>query len=164
MSGNWRSKSSTSLLDSGPDSPPSDNFILNMALGLELQQCRHTVAASPHILLKVCLEGASDMAEGEMTPEDYGAAGFLALQLKSRQLVTTGLATTLSLSDSKSLSGGVGKVASQSVVLNGVMNWGTDKVGGCIAHNSTSWGYSHGASTGKSDERGGKQEDEGLAC
>ena len=53
------------------------------------------------------------------------------------------------LSDSKSLSGGVGKVAYQSVVLNGVMSRGTDKVGGCIAHNSDSWGHSHCASTGK---------------
>merc|ERR1719180_400413 len=64
------------------------------------------------------------------------------------------------LSESMSLSGGVGKVASQSVVLNGsrVMSWGTDKVGGCVTHNSSSWGHSHGASTGKSDERGEKQE------
>jgi len=66
------------------------------------------------------------------------------------------------LSDSKSLSGGVGKAASQSVVLNGVMSWGSDKVGGCIAHNSASWGHSHGASTGKGDERGERQEGEGL--
>merc|ERR1712119_64895 len=58
------------------------------------------------------------------------------------------------LSKSMSLSGGVGKVSSQSVVLNGsrVMSWGTDKVGGCVTHNSSSWGNSHGASTGKSDE------------
>jgi len=64
------------------------------------------------------------------------------------------------LSKSMSLSGGVGKVSSQSVVLNGsrVMSWGTDKVGGCVTHNSSSWGHSHGASTGKSDERGEKQE------
>jgi len=64
------------------------------------------------------------------------------------------------LSESMSLSGGVGKVSSQSVVLNGsrVMSWGTDKVGGCVTHNSSSWGHSHGASTGKSDERGEKQE------
>ena len=66
------------------------------------------------------------------------------------------------LSDSKSLSGGVGKAASQSVVLNGVMSWGSDKVGGCIAHNSASWGHSQGASTGKGDERGERQEGEGL--
>jgi len=64
------------------------------------------------------------------------------------------------LSKSMSLSSGVGKVASQSVVLNGsrVMSWGTDKVGGCVTHNSSSWGHSHGASTGKSNERGEKQE------
>jgi len=64
------------------------------------------------------------------------------------------------LSESMSLSGGVGKVSSQSVVLNGsrVMSWGTDKVGGCVTHNSSSWGHSHGASTGKSNERGEKQE------
>merc|ERR1712183_1231304 len=60
------------------------------------------------------------------------------------------------LSKSMSLSGGVGKVSSQSVVLNGsrVMSWGTHKVGGCVTHNSSSWGNSHGASTGKSNERG----------
>merc|ERR1712212_818212 len=64
------------------------------------------------------------------------------------------------LSKSMSLSSGVGKVASQSVVLNGsrVMSWGTDKVGGCVTHNSSSWGHSHGASTGKCNERGEKQE------
>jgi len=64
------------------------------------------------------------------------------------------------LSESMSLSGGVGKVSSQSVVLNGsrVMSWGTDKVGGCVTHNSSSWGHSHGASTGKSNKRGEKQE------
>jgi len=64
------------------------------------------------------------------------------------------------LSISMSLSGGVGKVSSQSVVLNGsrVMSWGTDKVGGCVTHNSSSWGHSHGASTGKSNKRGEKQE------
>merc|ERR1712038_1239309 len=64
------------------------------------------------------------------------------------------------LSESMSLSGGVGKVSSQSVVLNGsrVMSWGTDKVGGCVTHNSSSWGHSHGASAGKNNERGEKQE------
>jgi len=64
------------------------------------------------------------------------------------------------LSESMSLSGGVGKVSSQPVVLNGsrVMSWGTDKVGGCVTHNSSSWGHSHGASTGKSNKRGEKQE------
>merc|ERR1719499_895780 len=64
------------------------------------------------------------------------------------------------LSESMSLSGGVGKVSSQSVVLNGsrVMSWGTDKIGGCVTHNSSSWGHSHGASTGKSNKRGEKQE------
>merc|ERR1719446_583252 len=64
------------------------------------------------------------------------------------------------LSKSMSLSGGVCKVSSQSVVLNGsrVMSWGTDKVGGCVTHNSSSRGPSHGASTGKSNKRGEKQE------
>ena len=37
-----------------------------------------------------------------------------------------------------------------------------DKVGGCIAHNSASWGHNHGASTVKSDERGEKRE--GVNC
>merc|ERR1712243_394980 len=52
------------------------------------------------------------------------------------------------LSKSMSLSSGVGKVSSESVVLNGsrVMGWGTHKVGGCVTHNSSSWGYSNGAS------------------
>ena len=36
------------------------------------------------------------------------------------------------LGGGKSLIGGVGKVASQSVVLNGVMSWGTDKVGAAL--------------------------------
>jgi len=64
------------------------------------------------------------------------------------------------LSESMSLSSGVGKVASQPVVLDGsrVMCWGTDKVGGSIANNSSCWCHSNGASTGKSDERGEKQE------
>jgi len=64
------------------------------------------------------------------------------------------------LSEGMSLSGGVSEVSSKSVVLDGsrVMSWGTDKVGGCVTHNSSSWGHSHGASTGKSDERGEKQE------
>ena len=64
------------------------------------------------------------------------------------------------LSKSMSLSSGVGKVSSQSVVLNRcrVMSWGTHKVGGCVTHNSSSWGHSHGASTGISNERGEKQE------
>jgi len=64
------------------------------------------------------------------------------------------------LGESMSLSGGVGEVASESVVLDGsrVVSWGTDKVGGCVAHNSSSWCHSDGASTGKSDERGEKQE------
>jgi len=64
------------------------------------------------------------------------------------------------LSKSMSLSGGVSEVSSKSVVLDGsrVMSWGTDKVGGCVTHNSSSWCHSDGASTGKSDERGEKQE------
>merc|ERR1719320_230856 len=42
------------------------------------------------------------------------------------------------LSESMSLSCGVGKVSTQSVVLNRcrVMGWGTHKVGGCVTHNS----------------------------
>merc|ERR1719320_2104293 len=68
------------------------------------------------------------------------------------------------LSKSMSFSCGVGKVSSKSVVLNGsrVMGWGTHKVGGCVTNNSSSWGYSHGASTGISNERGEKQE--GVHC
>jgi len=64
------------------------------------------------------------------------------------------------LSEGMSLSGGVSEVSSKSVVLDGsrVMSWGTDKVGGCVTHNSSSWCHSDGASTGKSDERGEKQE------
>jgi len=64
------------------------------------------------------------------------------------------------LSISMSLSGGVSEVSSKSVVLDGsrVVSWGTDKVGGCVTHNSSSWCHSDGASTGKSDERGEKQE------
>jgi len=64
------------------------------------------------------------------------------------------------LSKSMSLSCGVGKVSSESVVLDGsrVMGWGTHKVGGCVTNNSSSWGHSHGASTGISNERGEKQE------
>jgi len=64
------------------------------------------------------------------------------------------------LSEGMSLSGGVSEVSSKSVVLDGsrVVSWGTDKVGGCVAHNSSSWCHSDGASTGKSDERGEKQE------
>merc|ERR1719347_724066 len=64
------------------------------------------------------------------------------------------------LSEGMSLSGGVSEVSSKSVVLNGsrVVSWGTDKVGSCVTHNSSSWCHSDGASTGKSDERGEKQE------
>jgi len=64
------------------------------------------------------------------------------------------------LSEGMSLSGGVSEVSSKSVVLDGsrVVSWGTDKVGGCVTHNSSSWCHSDGASTGKSDERGEKQE------
>merc|ERR1719499_1993668 len=64
------------------------------------------------------------------------------------------------LSEGMSLSGGVSEVSSKSVVLDGsrVVSWGTDKVGGCVTHNSISWCHSDGASTGKSDERGEKQE------
>ena len=36
------------------------------------------------------------------------------------------------LGDAKSLSGGAGKVASRPVVLNGIMSWGTDKVGAAL--------------------------------
>jgi len=64
------------------------------------------------------------------------------------------------LSKSMSLSGGVGEVASQSVVLNGsrVMGWGTDKVGGSIANDGSTWCYGNGASTAKSNKSGEKQE------
>jgi hypothetical protein len=64
------------------------------------------------------------------------------------------------LSESMSLSSGVGKVASQPVVLDGsrVMCWGTDEVGGSIANDGASWCYSNGASTAKSNEGGEKQE------
>ena len=57
------------------------------------------------------------------------------------------------LSKSMSLSSGVGKVSSQSVVLNGsrVMSWGTDKVGGCVTHNS-------GAGTAVCNQSGEEQE------
>merc|ERR1719420_1716928 len=42
------------------------------------------------------------------------------------------------LSKSMSLSCGVGKVSSESVVLDGsrVVSWGTDKVGSCVTHHS----------------------------
>jgi len=64
------------------------------------------------------------------------------------------------LSKSMSLSGRVGKVASQSVVLDGsrVMGWGTDKVGGSIANDGSTWCYGNGASTAKSNKSGEKQE------
>jgi len=64
------------------------------------------------------------------------------------------------LSESMSLSGRVGKVASQSVVLDGsrVMGRGTDKVGGSIANDGSTWCYGNGASTAKSNKSGEKQE------
>jgi len=64
------------------------------------------------------------------------------------------------LSKSMSLSGRVGKVASQPVVLDGsrVMCWGTDKVGGSIANNGSAGNYPNSSSTAKSDESGEKQE------
>merc|ERR1719474_1607369 len=64
------------------------------------------------------------------------------------------------LSEGMSLSGRVSKVSSKSVVLNGcrIMGRSTDKVGGSIANNSGSWGHGHSTGTGKSDERGEKQE------
>merc|ERR1712112_557785 len=64
------------------------------------------------------------------------------------------------LSEGMSLSGGVSKVSSKSVVLNGcrIMGRSTDKVGGSIANNSGSWSHGHSSGTGKSDERGEKQE------
>jgi len=64
------------------------------------------------------------------------------------------------LSESMSLSGRVGKVASQPVVLNGsrVMCWGTDKVGGSIANDGSAGNYPNSSSTAKSDESGEKQE------
>jgi len=62
------------------------------------------------------------------------------------------------LSKSMSLGGGVGKVATQPVVLDGsrVMSWCTHQVGGGIGHYC--WCHCHGASAGKSDERREKQE------
>merc|ERR1712112_634843 len=64
------------------------------------------------------------------------------------------------LSEGMSLSGGVSKVSSKSVVLNGcrIMGRSTDKVGGSIANNSGSWSHGHSSGTGKSYERGEKQE------
>merc|ERR1719474_1772073 len=64
------------------------------------------------------------------------------------------------LSEGMSLSGRVSKVSSKSVVLNGcrIMGRSTDKVGGSIANNSGSWSHGHSTGTGKSDERGEKQE------
>jgi len=64
------------------------------------------------------------------------------------------------LSESMSFSSGVGKVASQPVVLDGsrVMCWGTDKVGGSIANNGSAGNYPNSSSTAKSDESGEKQE------
>merc|ERR1719393_237404 len=64
------------------------------------------------------------------------------------------------LSKGMSFSGGVSKVSSKSVVLNGcrIMGRSTDKVGGSIANNSGSWSHGHSSGTGKSDERGEKQE------
>jgi len=62
------------------------------------------------------------------------------------------------LSKGVSLGGGVGKVATQPVVLDGsrVMGWGTHQVRSCIGHDC--WCHCDGASTGKSDERREKQE------
>jgi len=62
------------------------------------------------------------------------------------------------LSKGMSLGGGVGKVATQPVVLDGsrVMGWGTHQVRCCIGHYC--WCHCDGASTGKSDERREKQE------
>merc|ERR1712106_1116606 len=64
------------------------------------------------------------------------------------------------LSESMSLSGRVGKVASQSVVLDGsrVMCWGTDKVGGSISNNGSTRCYANNTSTAKSDKSGKEQE------
>merc|ERR1712106_422653 len=64
------------------------------------------------------------------------------------------------LSESMSLSGRVGKVASQPVVLDGsrVMCWGTDEVGGSIANDGSAGNYPNSSSTAKSDESGEKQE------
>merc|ERR1711892_1122846 len=65
------------------------------------------------------------------------------------------------LSESMSLGSGVGKVASEPVVLNGsrVMCRSTDKVGGGIADNNPSYRcHSNGASADISDERGEEQE------
>merc|ERR1712112_505184 len=55
------------------------------------------------------------------------------------------------LSEGMSLSGGVSKVSSKSVVLNGcrIMGRSTDKVGGSIANNSGSWSHGHSSGTGK---------------
>jgi len=62
------------------------------------------------------------------------------------------------LSKGMSLGGGVGKVATQPVVLDGsrVMGWGTHQVRCCIGHYC--WCHCDGASAGKSDERREKQE------
>merc|ERR1712106_236247 len=64
------------------------------------------------------------------------------------------------LSVSMSLSGRVGKVASQPVVLDGsrVMCWGTDKVGGSISNNGSTRCYANNTSTAKSDKSGEEQE------
>merc|ERR1719147_411916 len=57
------------------------------------------------------------------------------------------------LSEGMSLSGGVSKVSSKSVVLDGsrVVSWGTDKVGGCVTHNG-------GAGAAVSNQGGEEQE------
>jgi len=67
------------------------------------------------------------------------------------------------LSEGMSLSGGVGKVTTKSVVLNGgrVMGRGPDKIRGSSngASNGSSYrGHSHGSSTAKGDQSGEKQE------
>merc|ERR1712123_135393 len=64
------------------------------------------------------------------------------------------------LSVSMSLSGRVGKVASQPVVFDGsrVMCWGTDKVGGSISNNGSTRCYANNTSTAKSDKSGEEQE------
>jgi len=57
------------------------------------------------------------------------------------------------LSEGMSLGGGVGKVATQPVVLDGsrVMGWGTHEVGGCISNNNS-------VSTAVSNQTGEEQE------
>jgi len=70
------------------------------------------------------------------------------------------------LSESMSLSGGVGKVSSKSVVLNAgtVMSWGSDEVRGSSQRSSVdscnSWSNSHGGGSAESNE--GREEQEGV--